>query len=332
MLVQIQKDLERLDGGSSAYIYAVNDQVVLKSPVTFVPPTDDSSQMAQYEYALNAVCHHEDIANERIILKRLERIPHPNILQAISLEHPEGIYLRRHIPLSRRVQTENAPQSMRIAWYRDMLRALVHLHKLEIAHADVRLDNFLCHSEDTIVLCDFTCSGPFGQDNPSATSPSESLGVNGPSQIVSDITDRFALASVMFEIETGTKPDLTLVNNKPELPAVKTGNKILDLVIERAWLAKYESSMDMLRDIESLFSPSGSETGSDLQITAVESLQTQVNDWRRSRVRKHGNFSAGQRLVSRLLTLPRRSSIVWSVYGRTNQSSQAAPKIGIMFG
>ena len=72
ILVQIQKDLERLDGGSSAYIYAVNDQVVLKSPVTFVPPTDDSSQITQYEYALHAVCHHNDIANERIILKRLE--------------------------------------------------------------------------------------------------------------------------------------------------------------------------------------------------------------------------------------------------------------------
>ncbi len=327
MLVQIQNDLERLDGGSSAYIYAVNDQVVLKSPVTFVPPADDSSQIAQYEYALHTVCHHEDIANERIILKRLERTPHTNILQAVSLDHPEGIYLRRHIPRSRRLQTKKAAQSIRIAWYRDMLRALVHLHKLEIAHADVRLDNFLCHSEDAIVLCDFTCSRPFGQDNPSATSPLESLGVNGHSQIVSDITDRFALASVMFEIETGTKPDLTLVNNNPELPAVKTGNKILDLVIEKAWLANYESTMDMLRDIESLSGPSGPKIGSDLQMTAIESLQNQVNDWRRMRIRKHGKISTRQRLVSRLLTLRRRSSIPWSVCRRTSQSSQAAPTL-----
>lgn len=47
MLVQIQQGLERLDGGSSAYIYAVNDEIVLKSPVTFMPPTEDFSQMAQ---------------------------------------------------------------------------------------------------------------------------------------------------------------------------------------------------------------------------------------------------------------------------------------------
>lgn len=331
MLVQVQKGLERLDGGASAYIYAVNDQVVLKPPVTFVPPTDDSSQMAQYEYALHTVCHHEDIENERIIHKRLERSPHTNILRAVSLEQPEGIYLPRCTPLSRHLQTEKPTQSIRIAWYRDMLRALVHLHHLEIAHADVRLDNFLCNSEGAIVLCDFTCSRPFGQDNPSATSGSESLGVNGPSQIVSDITDRFALASVMFEIETGAKPDLTLVKNIPELPTLKTGNESLDLVIERAWLANYESTVDMLGDIESLSSPSGIETGSDLRIAAIDSLQTHVKDWRRIRVRKHGSCSTALRLVPRLLKFLQRSNIVWSVYARTNKSSEVASDLGTIF-
>ncbi|KAF6235146.1 hypothetical protein HO173_006775 [Letharia columbiana] len=147
MLDQIQKDLERLDGGSSAYNCVVNDQVVHSA--------DDSSQMAQ------------------------------------------------------RQQTEKPPQSIGIAWYRDMLRALVPLHELEIAHANVRIDDFLCHSEGAIVLYDFTCSRLFGQDNPSATGSPESLGVTGPPQTVSDPTDRFALASVMFEVETGAKGDLT---------------------------------------------------------------------------------------------------------------------------
>lgn len=154
--------------------------------------------MAQYEYAVDSVCHYEEIVNERIILKRLERTPHTNIMQAVSLDHPEGVYLRRHTPLSRRLQAGKPTQYIRIAWYRDMLRALLHLHTLEIAHADVRLDNFLYDSEGAIILCDFTCSRAFGQDNPSVPSSPEGLGVNGPSQIVSDKTDRFALASVMF--------------------------------------------------------------------------------------------------------------------------------------
>lgn len=290
MLVQIQEDLERLDGGASAYIYAVNDQVVLKSPVIYVLPRDDSSP-DQYEYALHTVCYYDDIQNERAILRHLERIPHANIVQAIALEHPEGIYLRRYSPLSRRLKTEKPAQSIRFSWYRDMLRALVHLHELEVAHADIRVDNFLCHPEGLIVLCDFTCSRRFGQENPSAIGSSRTLGVNGFSQVVSDITDRFALASVMFEIETGTKPDLTILDNIIQIPAIKTGSKILDLIIERAWFEKYETTTDMLGDIEALLGSSDLAAGSVLHTAAIERLQAEITDWRRIRARKYGKMS-----------------------------------------
>lgn len=290
MLVQCQADLERLDGGASAYIYAVNDQVVLKSPVTFVLPKADSS-LDQYEYALHTVCYYEDIQNERAILRQLERIPHPNIIQPITLEHPEGIYLRRYFPLSRRLKSEKPPQFIRFSWYRDMLRALVHLHKLEIAHADIRLDNFLCHSEGTIVLCDFTCSKRFGQDNPSATGSSEILGVNGFSTVVSDITDRFALASVMFEIETGSKPAFAVLDDSIHFPAVKTGSESLDLIIERAWCEKYESTIDMLRDIKALLGPSDIAAGSIFHPAVIESLQAEITEWRRIRAQKYGKSS-----------------------------------------
>lgn len=87
----------------------------------------------------------------------------------------------------------------------------------------------------------------------------------------------------------------------------------------------------MLEDIESLSNPSGTKTGSDLQIPAIDSLQTQVDGWRRTRVRKHGSFSTKLRLVPRVLKFLRRSSIVWSMYGRTNQSSEVAPKISTAF-
>ena len=278
MLVQIQKDLERLEGGASAYVYAVNDQVVLKSPVTYVLPTNDSSQHDHYEYALHTVCHHEEIENERAILRVLERVPHANIVQVVALEYPEGIYLRRYFPLSRRLQTEKPVPSIRISWYRDMLRALVHLHRLEIAHADVRLDNFLCHSHDTTVLCDFTCSRRFGQENPSASGITTALTVNGFSPIVSDATDRFALASVMFEIETGAKPVLSLLSNTLQVPTVNTGNENLDRIIEKAWLGKYKSTVDMLGDVESLLGSGGPQAGIALHLAAIENLRAQIED------------------------------------------------------
>ncbi|KAL9104701.1 MAG: hypothetical protein Q9163_000379 [Psora crenata] len=298
MLVQVQKDLERLDGGASAYVYAVNNQVVLKSPVTYVSPTDDSSQYDHYEYALSTVCHHEDIENERAILQILEPFPHANIVQVVALDYPEGIYLRRYSPLSRRLQTEKPVQSIRISWYRDMLCALVHLHQLEIAHADVRLDNFLYythnHSYDTIVLCDFTCSRRFGQENPSAgaittaSGITTALSVNGFSPFVSDATDRVALASVIFEVETGTKPVLSLLSSTLQVPTINTGNQNLDQIIERAWLEKYKSTMDMLGDIESLLGSGGPKAGVALHTPAVENLRAQIKDWRRIRAWKYG--------------------------------------------
>ena len=299
MLVQIQEDLERLDGGASAYVYAVNDQVVLKSPVTYVLPTYESSQYDRYEYALHTVCHHEDIENERAILRILQRVPHGNIVQVIALEHPEGIYLRRYSPLSRRLQTEKPVQSIRITWYRDMLRALVHLHQLEIAHADVRLDNFLCDSYDTMVLCDFTCSRRFGQENPSAGGITTALSVNGFSPVVSDATDRFALASVIFEIEMGAKPILSLLSNTLQVPTVNTGNENLDLIIEKAWLKKYRSTMDMLGDIESLLDSGGPMAGVVLHIAAIENLRAQIEDWRRTRTRKYGKIPFNRLLFVR---------------------------------
>lgn len=290
MLVQVQKDLDRLDGGASAYIYAVNHDVVLKAPVTFVQPSDDSSAIEQYEYALNTVCHHEDIENERTILRRLAESPHTNIVQAITLDHPEGVYLRRYVPLSKRLQTGKPTQSIRITWYRDILRALVHLHKLDIAHADVRLDNFLCQAKGAVVLCDFTCSRSFGQENPSVTDSLEDLAVNGASRKVSDVTDRFALASVIFEVETGTKPKLSVKNHSLHFPTVETGNEALDLIIKSGWLAEYETTLNMLWDVESLMNSCSPDGGSILNVAAVESLQAGVSDWRRRRARKYGKI------------------------------------------
>lgn len=301
MLVQMQY-MERLYGGASAYIYAVNEQIVLKAPVTFVPPADDASPGAHYEYASATVSYHEDVENERSILQRLAKTPHPNIVQAISLDYPEGVYLQRHTPLSENLQSERPGQSVRLGWYRDMLSALVHLHDLEIAHADIRLENFLYHSRGAVVLCDFSCSRPFGQVNPAATISPETVGVNGAAEVVSDVTDMFALASVMFRLEMDAKPGLEFVDDTLKFPDVKSGNEGLDLIIMNAWLEKYKNTKDMLADIRSLSCYNMFENGSMLPSTTIEILQTQVQNWRRKRQREYGAISIGEAFVSPLLT------------------------------
>ena len=289
--IPVQEGLERLDGGGSAFIYAVNDRIVLKAPVIFTMSKENPSRMDNYEYALETVCYHDDIENERAILRRLAQVPHANVVQVVALENPEGVYLRRYSPLSKKLTSQRPAQSIRFEWYRDMLRALVHLHGLKIAHADVRIDNFLCDSNTAVVLCDFSCSRPFGGDNPSATRSFERLGVNGFSQIVSDATDRFALASVIFEIETSTKPNLDIINDTLQLPVVNTDSNSLDLIIQKAWLDEYDSTESMLSDVEALSMTSSSLSENLRSTLALGDLRNEVDHWRRVRIARYGTKS-----------------------------------------
>ncbi|KAI4149091.1 MAG: hypothetical protein LQ340_004796 [Diploschistes diacapsis] len=231
MLVQLQKGIQRLDGGGSAYIYAVTDEIVLKAPVTYCQLPEGVSFQDRYDFALMTFCYHEDIRNERDILRTLETVPHPNIIQPIALDHAEGLYIRRHQSLSSILAKGLPPGVIRKCFYRDMLRALAHLHRLKIAHADVRIDNFLYEEGGAVLLCDFTCSRSFGGENPSSTNPPEPMGINGPYSQVSDITDRFALGSVIIEIETGGRPALNFNGIDLNVPSARTGDAQLDVII-----------------------------------------------------------------------------------------------------
>ena len=71
------------------------------------------------------------------------------------------------------------------------------------------------------------------------TTPLEKLRVNGPLLTVSDTTDIFTLVSVIFEVESGAKPDLAQVYNSLGFPAVAMGNESLDSIILGAWRASY---------------------------------------------------------------------------------------------
>ena len=252
MLVQIQNDIQRLDGGASAYIYAVTNEIVLKAPVTYCQLPEDASSQDRYEFALTTFCYHDDIRNERDILSILETAPHPNIIQPIALEYPEGLYLRRYQSLASILTKELPPPIIKKCFYRDMLCALTHLHQLKIAHADVRIDNFLWEEGGPVLLCDFTCSRSFGGDNPSSTSPPEAVGINGPYSHVSDVTDRFALGSVIFEIETGSRPILSFDGTDLKVPSVQTGDAQLDVIIRKAWLDDFTTTLEMLQDMENL--------------------------------------------------------------------------------
>ncbi|KAI4161013.1 MAG: hypothetical protein LQ342_005175 [Letrouitia transgressa] len=289
MLVQAQKDIQRLDGGASAYIYAVTSKIVLKAPVIYCQLPEDASSQDHYEFALTTFCYHDDIRNERDILSILETAPHPNVIQPIALEYAEGLYLPRYQPLALILTRELPPGIVRKCVYRDMLCALKHLHELKIAHADVRIDNFLWKEGGPVVLCDFTRSRSFGDENPSSTSPPQALGINGPYSQVSDVTDRFALGSVIFEIETGSRPALCFDGTDLKVPSIQTGDAQLDAVIRKAWFNEFATTLEMLQAMENLLPNEKLFPGYGVMDSSlIQNLQIQVNELRALRQYRYG--------------------------------------------
>lgn len=109
--------------------------------------------------------------------------------------------------------------------------------------------------------------------------------------MVSDITDRFALTSIMFQIEIDTKPDLIVLDQIIRISAIKTDNENLDLIIEKAWFENYHFNTEMLGDKETLLDPNSLAAGLVFHTAVIERLQAMIADWRSIRARKYGKIA-----------------------------------------
>lgn len=270
--------------GSSSQIYKIDDDIVLKSGRVFKAPESNASPRDKWFYASECIFHFEVMREERRVFQLLQQWPHPNIADPIDTSHTEGIYLRKY--LTRSDLGENT-QSRRISWYQDVMRGLNHLHRLGIAHSDLRIDNVLFDSEGRAILCDFSASSRFGQPNPAQPLPGRPIPLNGLAETVSAATDRFALASLIFQLETGAEPALSIANNGTLLlPKVGTGHKELDLIIIEAWLGNFSSTTEMLERLDTLQKQGAPATPKDSVSRDV--LRARVRQWRKDRETCYG--------------------------------------------
>lgn len=284
MWVQLQRDLNMIGVGSSGQIYEVDGDIVLKAGRVYQPPDGNASRLDMWHYVSESIFHFELIENERNIFRRLENNPHPNIAEPIDTTHPEGIYIRRYSPKPE-IHRYTGPQ--RISLYASLLRGLSHLHSLEIAHSDLRLENVLFDAHGEAVLCDFSASAAFGLPNPAAPSPDCSVPINGLSKALTDATDRFAFASLMFQLETGTKPGLSIrADGTLLLPQVISEHPGLGQVIKKAWLGTFTSTLEMLYSVESLNDLR--ELSDPQYLTPRDVLRELVAQWREQRITRYG--------------------------------------------
>jgi len=280
--------LELVGAGGSAQVYKINEHVVLKALTVYEPPASDAPTRDHWFYASETLSSFSLMKDERTVFRLLERLPHPNIVEAIDTNHAEGIYLRKYRPLS---ELRTPAQPGRILWYQDIVRGLLHLHNLCISHSDVRIDNVLFDAQGRALLCDFSASCPFGYPNLAYPYPNLPVPLNGPAKTISDATDRFAMASLIFQMETGTKPELSTNGEQSlVLPEIHTGHNGIDLMIRKAWLGQYSSTAQMLEHAESLYNDGHRGTLSPMiQPTSRDALRNCVRQWRKDRERQHGN-------------------------------------------
>lgn len=281
--LQPQYDLDILGVGASGQVYNVSDQIVLKTCRIFAPPSNDATRSDLWHYASDTLFHFNLLKDERTVLQQLQSRPHPHIIEAIDTDQPEGLYLRKYRQLPVDVKST---QARRIRLYRDIADALRHLHSLGIVHADVRVDNVLCDDRFSAILCDFSAASPCGHPNP--VFPDLPLPVNGPSPTLSEASDMFALASLMFHMEHGFTPDLSLENGRLVLPELNSGNQGIDEVIQTAWLGNYSCSSDMVHHLAYIDSQTNHYAESTELLPDLEGLKTQVMDWKNYRRHKFG--------------------------------------------
>ncbi|PYI31104.1 hypothetical protein BP00DRAFT_183351 [Aspergillus indologenus CBS 114.80] len=285
MQLHPQRNIEIIGVGASAQVYAVDLEIVLKASTVFERPGSSAPEADRWHYASDSLFHFNLLQNERIVLRVLQERPHPQIMEAIDADEPEGIYLRRYHPLP---SDKLPPQPHRIRWYRDITDALCHIHSLGIAHADLRIDNILMDEEGRAILCDFSAASPFGQSNPSF--PDLPLPVNGPSPALSEVTDIFAMGSLIFHIEHQSKPELFVDSSGTlVLPKIRTDHQTLDTIIQKAWLGQYKHTAEMLEDLDRI-DPSGAHPVPNIKSSteSTEALRYRVKQWRECRENKFG--------------------------------------------
>lgn len=148
-------------------------------------------------------------------VKALHALAHPRIVpieDAFVL--PDGRYcLRMPIfeggSLAARVRVGGAPLPRVMAWARDALEGLVHLHARDFVHRDIKPSNLLIDADDRLVLADFGVV--FQARDPRVTRTLEQVGTTAylaPEQrrggeVPTGAADIYALALVLHEVLTG---------------------------------------------------------------------------------------------------------------------------------
>ena len=208
--------------------------------------------------------------------KAIAVLSHPNIvkvydvsfgdlIQYIVMEYIEGINLKEYIERKGNLQWNEA-----VNFTLQILRGLQHAHDKGIVHRDVKPQNIMVLSDNTLKVTDFGIAR-FAR-NESKTITDKAIGsvhYISPEQAKGELTDEktdiYSVGVILYEMLTGTLPfeaesavsvAIMQLQSEPKLPTQI--NPLIPLGLEQITMKamqketrnRYKSAAEMLRDLE----------------------------------------------------------------------------------
>lgn len=228
--------IKSIGAGNSSAVGFLGDGTVLKYPLV---KGEGMESLAVEKAIYDALGHHERIV-------RCLGITDDGLKMEFASQGSVTYYLGNHPLLS----TE-----LRLRWCRQAAEALAFLHSKGVIHCDLNTNNLLLDAELNALLSDFqgTYKGLDGYAMESARYFLPRAAISPPNEV----TDMFALGTLMYTIMVGIEPYLGLSEGeveeryrKQEFP--NTDDIVCGKMIYRCWNREYTNANEVVYNLISL--------------------------------------------------------------------------------
>ncbi|KAF2174695.1 kinase-like protein [Zopfia rhizophila CBS 207.26] len=235
--------VKRIGAGNSSVVGFLEDGTVLKYPLV---KGEGMESLAVEKAIYNALGHHERIVRCLGITEH-----------GLKLEFASQGSVTYHLSKDPALSTE-----LRLRWCRQAAEAVAFLHSKGVIHCDLNTNNLLLDAELNALLSDF--QGTFKDLDGYAMESARYFLPREATSPPNEVTDLFALGTLMYTIMAGIEPYPELSDAEVEERYRRhtfpdTNDIVCGRMILRCWNTEYARAKEVVHDLISLEQQSGSD-------------------------------------------------------------------------
>ncbi len=177
----------------------------------------------------------------------LQKLSHPNIIKAHSLEKEKAwmfgkvtkVHLLMEFVNGKTMDIVRLTLPQKVQAFRLVSEALVHMHRREVLHGDLKPNNVMVGKKGVLKVIDFGLAHLRGEAKERITGTPEYIAPETvKSKILSERTDLYNFGALMYR----------LLANKALLPRIDDGGEVLE---EKVWDKYYTPIQEILPGLDS---------------------------------------------------------------------------------